>query len=147
MKKSRIYAATESSIHLLHRASQCADELFVRATDGLSLTARQFVVLSIVAEHADPSQTLICDKTGIDRSTLADIVARLVDRGLLSRKRTRLDGRKYAVRLTDAGRKCLEQAIPAAQQVDIQLTRPLTGEQRSELDACLGRILAIGKPS
>ncbi len=113
----------------------------MRATNSLNLTARQFVVLSIVAEHSDPSQTFICDKTGIDRSTLADIVARLVDRGLLSRKRTRLDGRKYAVRLTDAGRKCLEQAIPAAQQVDQSLTRSLSVDQRTELDTFLGQIL------
>ena len=147
MKRARVYTATESSLHLLHRASQCADELFVRATNGLNLTARQFVVLSIVAEQTDPSQTLICEKTGIDRSTLADIVARLVDRGMLSRKRTRLDGRKYAVRLTEAGKKCLEQAIPAAQQVDVLLTKPLSGDQRGEFDAYLGRILENCKPT
>lgn len=141
MKKTRDYAATKSFIHLLHRASQCADEKFVRATGGLGVTARQLVVLSIVAEHNDPSQTLICDKSGIDRSTMADIVARLAERGLLSRQRTRLDGRKYAVRLTLAGRKCLGEAIRAAKQVDMALTRPLSTQQRRAFGIWVCRIV------
>lgn len=145
MKKSRPYVATHSPMHLLHRTSQYADELFAHAASGLGLTARQFVVLAVVADISDPSQTLICEKSGIDRSTLADIVARLVTRGLLSRRRTRLDGRKYAVRLTDAGRKCLDEAIPAAQQVDAMLMRSMPVEQQSHLGACLDRILVSAR--
>jgi DNA-binding MarR family transcriptional regulator len=117
--------------------------MFAKAAESAGLTARQLVVLSIVADTNDPSQTLICEKSGIDRSTLADIVARLVSRGLLSRRRTKLDGRKYAVKLTEAGRKCLDQAIPAAQGVDLALTQSITSEQRAILDLCLSRFLSV----
>ncbi|MFZ1102753.1 MAG: helix-turn-helix domain-containing protein, partial [Hyphomicrobiaceae bacterium] len=41
------------------------------------------------------------NRTGIDRSTLADIVRRLTRKGLLQRCRTNEDARAYAVRLTD----------------------------------------------
>ncbi|MGQ0671662.1 MAG: MarR family winged helix-turn-helix transcriptional regulator [Hyphomicrobium sp.] len=141
MKTQNSATGTKSLMHALHQASQCADELFSKSVSDLGLTARQFIVLSIVAEHDDPSQTDICDRSGIDRSTLADIVARLVARGLLSRRRTRSDSRKYAVRLTENGRRCLEKAIPAAMHVDTMLTRALTAEQRSHLVAGLGRLL------
>jgi DNA-binding MarR family transcriptional regulator len=93
-------AATNSPTHLLHRAGQLADDLFSRAVGDLGITARQYVVLSVVDGLEDPSQTTLCQNTGIDRSTLADIVRRLVGRGLLRRRRTRSDARMYAVRIT-----------------------------------------------
>jgi DNA-binding MarR family transcriptional regulator len=127
---------------MLHRASQSADDLFTKASVGLDLTARQFVVLSVVAEEVDPSQTVIGEKSGIDRSTLADIVGRLVARGLLSRRRTHSDARKYAVKLTEAGRKCLEQAIPAAIEVERQLMGGLSPGERAGLDSLLATMSA-----
>lgn len=43
--------------HLLHRASQRADQLFEREAGNGGLTPRQFAVLLAVGEAADPSQT------------------------------------------------------------------------------------------
>ena len=71
-----------SALHLLHRAGQCADELFASQVKESDLTPRQFVVLTAVAGIEEPSQTTLVQKTGIDRSTVADIVRRLVERGL-----------------------------------------------------------------
>lgn len=142
MKKSSPASVIDSPLHLLHRASQCADDQFARAVNGLGITARQYVVLSIVDAIKDPSQTTICDRTGIDRSTLADIVARLVSRGLLSRKRSRLDGRKYSVRLTEAGRRCLADAAPAAVRVEAALMNALSPEERHALGQTLERLIA-----
>jgi DNA-binding MarR family transcriptional regulator len=98
-------SSVSSVLHLLHRAGQCADELFAANMRDSELTPRQYVVLRAVADSEDPSQTTLVEKTGIDRSTLADIVRRLVERGLLQRRRTRRDARMYAVRLTDARRR------------------------------------------
>ena len=103
-----------SALHLLHRAGQCADELFATQIKERDLTPRQFVVLMAVAGSEEPSQTTLVQKTGIDRSTVADIVRRLVERGLLVRKRTRRDARTYAVRLTARGEAALKNAQPAA---------------------------------
>jgi DNA-binding MarR family transcriptional regulator len=142
MKKSPPLRVVDSPIHLLHRASQCADDHFARAVNGLGITARQYVVMSIVNAIKDPSQTTICEQSGIDRSTLADIVARLVSRGLLTRKRSRLDGRKYSVRLTEAGRACLSAAEPAAARVEASLLNALSAEERRSLGGTLERLIA-----
>lgn len=89
-----------SPIHLLHRAGQCAQDIF-HAEMPSDLTPRQFVILITVSQHEGLSQTGLFDRTGIDRSTLADIVRRLQRKGLLQRRRALEDARAYAVRLTD----------------------------------------------
>ena len=60
-----------SPVHLLHRAEQCAEELFQAEIGDADLTARQLAVLTTVAENEGLSQTGIVERTGIDRSTLA----------------------------------------------------------------------------
>jgi len=131
VKKARAFVASDSTIHLLHRAGQLADEAFLSALGRDGITARQFIVLDIVAREDNPSQTTICELSGIDRSTLADIVRRLVSRGLLARKRTREDARRYAVRITDAGRKVLDTAMGVARQVEDSVVGVLPASQRA----------------
>ena len=137
-----IKLVSSSTTHLLHRTGQLAEDLFSRLVGNLGITARQFVVLSVVDGLEDPSQTLLCEVSGIDRSTLADIVARLVQRGLLSRQRTRRDARMYAVRITDEGKKMLEQATPIAEKVDAALLAELTPSERENFNALLQKILS-----
>lgn len=135
-----------SALHLLHRAGQCADELFA-ANVGLSdLTPRQFAVLKAVTTVEEPSQTTLVEMTGIDRSTLADIVRRLVDKGLLQRKRTRRDARMYAVRLTDKGAEILKSAEPAAQATDDRLLSALPQRERQSFLDALSRIIQTAAP-
>ena len=136
-KKTRESTVLESTLHLLHRASQLADESFALKIGREDLTARQFIVLSIVANSENPSQTMICEQSGIDRSTLADIVRRLVSRGLLSRRRTRQDARMYAVKITDAGNAALDKARPVARAVDQELLGVLTASQRNDFESTL----------
>ncbi|MCU0732040.1 MAG: MarR family transcriptional regulator [Hyphomonas sp.] len=131
-----------STTHLLHRAGQLAEDLFARSIGEIGLTARQFVVLSVVETLDDPSQTALCEISGIDRSTLADIVRRLVSRGLLSRRRTRQDARMYAVRITPEGQEILQRALPIAQKVDQALVESLSPEQREQFGAFLQKVVA-----
>lgn len=142
VKKVREFNSLDCALHLLHRASQIADELYASSLDRNTITARQYVVLSIVANEDNPSQTDICDRSGIDRSTLADIVRRLVTRGLLARKRTRDDARMYAVRITEAGQKALEESTRAAQNVDRVLLGGFTSAQRAEFEAAMRAVIS-----
>jgi len=130
-----------SAIHMLHRASQAADELFASETSGADLTPRQFAVLAALEVLESASQTQIVDATGIDRSTLADIVKRLVKRGLLNRRRSRSDARAYVVRLTPEGRSVLLATKPAAQRVEERLLEQLPDVRRDELLAALEAII------
>ena len=72
-----------------------------------------------IAEEEGLTQTDLVDRTGIDRSTLADIVARLLSRGLIHRKRAKEDGRAYAIKLTSQGWRGLRDAEPGAAATNI----------------------------
>lgn len=130
-----------SAIHMLHRASQAADELFANETTGADLTPRQFAVLAALEVLESASQTQIVDATGIDRSTLADIVKRLVKRGLLNRRRSRSDARAYVVRMTPEGRTVLLDTKPAARRVEERLLQQLPDDRRDDLLAALEAII------
>jgi len=133
MPKARTTASSpllaSSVLHLLHRAGQRADGLFARHA-GTTLTPRQFVILQAVAEANGLSQTGIMAATGIDRSSTADLVRRLVSHGWLKRRRTKRDARLYAVRLTPEGRRVLALAVPAARATEEALLSSLSSTQR-----------------
>ncbi len=121
---------TSSALHLLHRAGQIADELFTLHIGASDLTPRQYEVLRAISLTNEPSQTQLVELTGIDRSTLADIVRRLVDRGLVMRKRTRHDARMYALKLSDKGIATMQDAAPAVNQTDERLLSAIPQRER-----------------
>ncbi|MFM9940312.1 MAG: MarR family winged helix-turn-helix transcriptional regulator [Hyphomicrobiaceae bacterium] len=139
-------ALSTSLMHLLHRAGQSADELFAAEMGDSDLTPRQYAVLTVLAEHDTASQTEIVDLTGIDRSTLADIVKRLVQRGLLARRRSKLDARAYAVRLTPGGQAALKLADPAAERAGERMLRQIPPSRRTDLYEALNLLVEPTRP-
>lgn len=135
-----------SALHLLHRAGQCADEMFAISVGEAGLTPRQFAVMAAIADSEEPSQTTLVERTGIDRSTMADIVRRLTSRGLVQRRRTRRDARRYAVRLTDKGEGALRMAEPAARTTDEKILAALPPTQRDAFLRSLSRIVLAVEP-
>lgn len=131
-----------SPIHLLHRAGQCASDIFQGEIGGSDLTPRQYAVLLAVSQNEGVSQTLLVEKTGVDRSTLADIVRRMLKKGLLQRRRTREDARAYSVKLTDAGWKTLKATDPMAKRADDRLLAALPAAQRDRFLQDLSQIVA-----
>ena len=96
-------ALKRSPVHLLHRALQLGLELYADEVGAKGVTQRQFAVLSAVAAEDGLSQTQLVRMTGIDRSTVAELVNRMTKQGLLARSRIETDARTNAVRLTEAG--------------------------------------------
>lgn len=135
-----------SPLHLLHRAGQCAAEIFQAELGSGDLTPRQFAVLVTVSSNEGLSQTHLVERTGIDRSTLADIVRRMLKKGLLQRRRTKEDARAYAVKLTDEGWRVLKSAEPLTRKVDERILSALSSSQRERLVQDLNVIVqALGR--
>jgi DNA-binding MarR family transcriptional regulator len=105
------------------------------------LTPRQYAVLVSVSENEGVSQTTLVESTGIDRSTLADIVRRMIKKGLLERRRTREDARAYAVRLSQEGRQKLHLAMPLAGRADDKLLASMSLEDRQRFIEMLSTIV------
>jgi DNA-binding MarR family transcriptional regulator len=136
-----------SPIHLLHRAAQCAEFIFHAEITEADLTPRQLALLATLAQEEGVSQTVLTERTHIDRSTLADIVRRLQKKGLLQRRRTKEDARAYAVKLTDEGRRVLRMAEPLSKKVDERILNALpTRERERFIDALRAVVATLQEP-
>jgi DNA-binding MarR family transcriptional regulator len=136
-----------SAIHLIHRVGQCATDIFQDEARRSGLTPRQFALLMTIADEEGLTQTDLVERTGIDRSTLADMVARLLARGLIQRRRAKEDGRAYAIKLSTQGWKVLRDAEPGAVAAELRLLDPLPPGRREEFLNALDTIVAaVRKP-
>ncbi len=121
----------------LKRAAQYSADLYVDRRGKSGLTQRQFTVLEAVSHNEGASQTSLVRETGIDRSTLADLVSRLETHGYLLRKRSDKDARVNFVFLTDAGRDMLLNAQPQVSLVDQALIETVPERNRKVFIASL----------
>lgn len=122
--------------HLLQRAAQLAADAYVREAGPNAITQRQYAVLAAVEAAEAPSQSDLVRLTGIDRSTLADMAARMIAKGLLDRERSAADARANVVRLSDGGRAALEAARPHVDSADARVLAVLSlGKRDAFLNA------------
>jgi DNA-binding MarR family transcriptional regulator len=136
-----------STLHLLHRVHQCAGELFQSHMNGLDVTTTQYTVLVAAQEKDGLSQQDIINATGIDRSTVSQVVQLLIRKGLLKRRRTRHDARAYSVSLTDAGRDVLKASEPIVGRIEEVLVEALPAARAKVFVANLRTIVAAFEPA
>lgn len=86
-----------------------------------SITIGQIHLLMALGKHQPCNQTRIVEVSGMDRSTLADVMRRLKGKKYIERRRTPEDARAYAVKLTEDGRKALQAVKPIVQRIDRKL--------------------------
>jgi DNA-binding MarR family transcriptional regulator len=133
---------SQSPSHLLRRCVQYANDLFSREPGASELTKQQFTVLSAVEQNEGMSQTDLVAITGIDRSTLAEMIRRMIEKGLLDRERTESDQRANAVRIAPSGKKALRSARTASERVERTLLSGLPTGDRAKFLKMLSAVLA-----
>ncbi len=132
----------DSPGHLLRRAQQYAFDLFSAEIGDSNLTPRQFTVLLTVQQNEGLSQTDLVKKTGIDRSTLADMISRLIKRGLLSRSRTKEDARANSVKISAKGKKELNAHMTKVKRAESKILGPVPASKQAAFMAALKSIAA-----
>jgi DNA-binding MarR family transcriptional regulator len=134
------YDLASSPGHLLHRAQQFASDQFAEASGGVEITQRQFAVLCAVNAKEGLTQTELVKNTGIDRSTLAELVSRMAKKGLLERDKAPGDARANAISFTEAGRVLFNSAINGAKAADAAILGALPKNKRASFAEALNRI-------
>jgi DNA-binding MarR family transcriptional regulator len=134
------FRLSQSPSHLLRRAEQFAAELFARSDMYDGVTLRQTVLMAAIAEAEGASQSDLVRITGVDRSTLAEMMARMETRGLIARAAAADDGRAKSVRLTADGRRKLEMGLPAIRAVDRALLAAVPAPRRSAFQTILSEL-------
>lgn len=134
-----------SPSHLLHRALQLALDIYAVETGPVAVTQRQYAVLAAVAADEGLSQTGLVRATGIDRSTLADLVGRMIMKGYLERERSAEDARANRVKLGEAGRAVLLAAAPRVEAADQRILALLGAKKREPFVDALRKLAKAGE--
>lgn len=134
------FTLNASPSHLLHRAQQAAADLHAAALGANGLTQRQFAVLAVLAAQDGVSQSELVVRSGIDRSTLAEMVARMETKGLTQRTKSMTDSRANSVTLTATGRAIFEEAVPKLADVDDAVLARLPAGKRAGFVELLTRL-------
>ncbi len=113
---------------------------FTETFAQLELTQKQVSVLWLTDDHPDIAQTGLAHRMRMDRATTMAIVNRLEAKGYLVRRKSRSDGRKQALNLTERGRKALLKAKNAIRQHEQWLKSRFTEKEVAKLIALLTRI-------
>jgi len=139
--ESEPYRLASSAAHLLHRAEQLATDRFTQLV-GDSVTLRQFAVLAAIAEDPGLSQTDLVRSTGVDRSTMAEMLNRMEKRGWVSRATSETDARAVSVRLAATGSQILAAATQHARAADAAILDLLP---RTKRRAFLNTLMKLAK--
>jgi DNA-binding MarR family transcriptional regulator len=136
-----------SPSHLLHRALQLALDIYGEETGPGAVTQRQYAVMTAVGARDGCTQSDLVRATGIDRSTLAELVARLIGKGLLARERSNFDARANTVTLTAAGRDALDTASPRVAAADERILGLMPSGRRDQFLKTLRDIARGPRPA
>lgn len=126
--------------YLIRRAQQVHVAVWQREVSS-DVSSVQFGVLAVLARQPGASQRILGDELDLDRSTIADLVARLQRRGLIERRRHAEDRRKNTLALSAAGVTELQRLRPRVDAVERALTDGLTATERTELRRLLRAVL------
>lgn len=138
--KETAFDLNASPTHLLHRAQQSAVTLSVGGLAQRGLTIRQFAVLAALDGKPGQNQAMLVEATGIDRSTLADMVSRMEKSGLLKRAVSKEDARAKVVSLSAAGTRAYKAAVIEVIAADAEL---MTGLRKSSRESLINTLSII----
>ncbi|OPF78159.1 MarR family transcriptional regulator [Streptomyces antioxidans] len=125
--------------HLARRFQQ-AHALLWGAMVSEETTSPQFAVVNALIEKPDIDQRTLSEHVHLDRSTIADLVARLARRGLLERVRDPNDGRRNVLRLTEEGARVHRKLVTRTSRMNRVFLAPLDEEERKTLLRLIARV-------
>ncbi|NIY65257.1 MarR family winged helix-turn-helix transcriptional regulator [Streptomyces malaysiensis] len=125
--------------HLARRFQQ-AHSLLWGAMVSEETTSPQFAVVNALMEQPEIDQRTLSEHVHLDRSTIADLVARLARRGLLERVRDPNDGRRNVLRLTDEGARVHRKLVTRTARMNRVFLAPLDETERETLLRLIARV-------
>jgi DNA-binding MarR family transcriptional regulator len=131
----QVLDAIRRIVRVLRLSSRAAEE---RA----GVSAAQLFVLQALAEADQVSLNELAARTFTDQSSVSVVVARLVERGLVRRRRSVADARRLELRLSAKGRAVLQRAPAAPQDQLVAGLRRLSASELAVLAGALSRFVA-----
>lgn len=129
---------------LIRRLHQIHLALFAEECAAFKVTPVQFSILTAAAAQPGLEQARLAYAVGVDRTTLANVVARLEARGLVRRTSRRDDKRVKRVTVTARGRKTLARMNGPALRAHARTVAALSPARRVAFLTGLARLVDAG---
>jgi DNA-binding MarR family transcriptional regulator len=129
---------------LIRRLHQIHLALFAEECGAFNVTPVQFSILTAAAAQPGLEQARLAHEVGVDRTTLANVVARLEGRGLVRRTPSRDDRRIKRVTITARGRKLLARMDGPARRAHARTIAALAPAGRARFLKSLANLVDAG---
>lgn len=125
---------------LIRRAQQRHIALW-QSVVSTEISSVQYAALVVLSKSPGASQRELGDGLDLDRSTIADLVGRMLRKGLLERDQAPEDKRRKTLRLTSVAQAQLLSLSPAVERLEQLLTHPLKKSETAQLKRLLAALL------
>jgi DNA-binding MarR family transcriptional regulator len=121
----------------LARVYHKVDRASAEHLSAYGLSVGQFDVLAQVGAHEGITQKELAEKLLVTKSNVCQIVRRMEERGLVSRRQ---EGRAKRLFLTEEGRRLFDEVVPSQEQLIDHLLSSIPSEDHDVLSKALGRL-------
>ncbi len=115
-------------------------DLAAQYSAAFDLTIPEWRIVALLGSHPGLTAREIAPLASLDKVSISRAVERLVKAERLEKRTLDGDRRSAALYLTEAGKTCLSQIIPIAQNYEDQLLESFTPEEIEQLDGFLNRL-------
>ncbi len=144
MSKKLSFALSSRPGFLIRRLHQIHLSLFAEECAPFKVTPVQFSILTAVEAQPGLEQAALAQEVGIDRATLANVVARLARRGLVKRLQGKEDRRLKHVLPTPSCRRLLAQMEAPARRAHERTIDSLKPREREGFLKALAHLVSAG---
>jgi DNA-binding MarR family transcriptional regulator len=126
---------------LIRRLHQIHVALFAEECAAFNVTPVQYSIMTVLGAQPGLEQARVAYEVGVDRTTMADVLARLESRTLVRRKQSPADKRMKLAELTPSGRKLLRDMDRCAQRAHDRTVAALSPQERAQFTSYLVRLV------
>ncbi|WP_052730240.1 MarR family winged helix-turn-helix transcriptional regulator [Sphingomonas sp. SRS2] len=142
LKKLKQFDLLAAPGHLLRRNHQRSFDIFTRHV-GDDVTRQQIALLLALNQCPGASQRELVEATGIDKSTLKEMLSRMIARGWVDRERDKQDSRAWTMRITALGEALLIDRADKLRAAQREILEPLSKEDRIVFMRCLRQLIGL----
>ncbi len=121
--------------------------LYEQLTAQNEITPRQFGVLLTLYQHGTLTLTQLAKQIRVDRSTLGEMINRMAERSLISKRNNGNDRRSAEVLLAPGGKAVLLKLVAGAAELQAALLAPLAAEDRAHFMRCMKLVAELEPPA
>lgn len=133
----------DTSLIALRRILRATDLFSRELAQSVGLTAPQFRVLQIVAEHGQSTATRIANQMRVTQATVTSFVDKLVKQGMVVRERSETDKRQTNIVASEKGLAAIRNAPDPLQQRFVRKFEAMEDWEQASLIAALERVASM----